>query len=60
MWQQEDLEARLNDVGGPIEPFDYSGKNVTLDFETNIGPLAGNVKLRDLLDTEGGLLCYTY
>lgn len=41
-------------------PFDYSGKNVTLDFEINIGPLAGNATLEELLDTRGETLCYTY
>jgi tyrosinase len=59
-WQQKDLRTRLNQVGGPIEPFDYSGKNVTLDFEVNIGLLAGNATLKDLLDTQGRTLCYTY
>lgn len=59
-WQQKDLKARLNDVGGPITPFDYGGKNVTLDFEVNMGLLAGNATLKDLLNTEGGTLCYTY
>ncbi|OAL02417.1 Di-copper centre-containing protein [Phaeosphaeriaceae sp. SRC1lsM3a] len=59
-WQQKDLKQRLNQVGGPITPFDYSGKNVTLDFEINIGLLAGNATLKDLLNTEGGTLCYTY
>ncbi|KAH4983491.1 hypothetical protein HBI68_195550 [Parastagonospora nodorum] len=59
-WQQKDLTARLNEVGGPIKPFDYSGKNVTLDFEVNIGPLAGNATIKHLLNTEGGTLCYTY
>ncbi|KNG49848.1 di-copper centre-containing protein [Stemphylium lycopersici] len=58
-WQQKDLETRLHQVGGPILPFDYSGKNVTLDFEVQLGKLAPTVQLRDLLDTEGGTLCYT-
>jgi tyrosinase len=60
LWQQKDLKERLNQVGGPVEPFDYSGKNVTLDFEVDIGALAGSVKLRDLLDIHGPTLCYTY
>lgn len=59
-WQQKDLKTRLNQVGGPIEPFDYSGKNVTLDFTINMGKLAGDAKLKSLLDTQGGTLCYTY
>ncbi|KAF1355754.1 monooxygenase [Lizonia empirigonia] len=60
MWQQKDLKARLNQVGGPILPFDYNGKNVTLDFEVNISRLAGNTTLKDLLNTQGKTLCYTY
>ena len=59
-WQQKDLETRLNQVGGPIEPFDYGGKNVTLDFKVNMGLLAEEVMLKDLLDVQGGTLCYTY
>ena len=31
-WQQKDLKTRLKQVGGPMEPFDYGGTNVTLDF----------------------------
>ena len=59
-WQQKDLTKRLNQVGGPIVPFDYSGQNVTLDFKINMGKLAGNATLKDLLNTKGGTLCYTY
>jgi tyrosinase len=60
MWQQKDLKDRENQVGGPIEPFDYSGKNVTLDFTVNMGELAGEATLKDLLNTQGSTLCYTY
>ncbi|KAF1980068.1 monooxygenase, partial [Bimuria novae-zelandiae CBS 107.79] len=60
MWQQKDLEARLNHVGRPVVPFDYSGTNVTLDFTINMGNLAGNATSKDLLNTQGETLCYTY
>ncbi|KAK2756789.1 hypothetical protein FQN54_005235 [Arachnomyces sp. PD_36] len=60
VWQQEDLDTRLNEVGGPVIPFDYSGKNVTLDFEINLGRLAGNATLHEILDTQSGVLCYDY
>ncbi|KAK8021782.1 hypothetical protein PG990_006920 [Apiospora arundinis] len=60
MWQQQDLETRLNQVGGPIVPMDYGGQNVTLDFTVNLGELAGDATLKQLLDTQGGVLCYTY
>ncbi|OCL13772.1 Di-copper centre-containing protein [Glonium stellatum] len=59
-WQQKDLKTRLNQVGGPIVPFDYSGQNVTLGFQVNMGKLAGNQTLKTLLNTVGGVLCYTY
>jgi len=59
-WQQKDLATRLNQVGGPIVPFDYGGTNVTLDFMINLGKLAGDATLKDLLNTQGGVLCYTY
>lgn len=60
LWQSKDLHRRLHQVGGPIVPFDYGGQNVTLDFEINIGALAPNVTLEQVLDTEGGVLCYRY
>jgi hypothetical protein len=59
-WQQKEMESRLNEVGGPIVPLDYSGQNVTLDFQINMGKLAGNATLGDLLNTQGNTLCYTY
>lgn len=59
-WQQKDLHTRLNEVGGPVVPFDYNGVNVTLDFEVNLGEIHGPEALKQLLDTEGGVLCYTY
>jgi tyrosinase len=59
-WQQLDLKTRLHQVGGPIMADDYSGKNVTLDFKVNLGKLGGDLKLSQLLNTEGGELCYTY
>ncbi|CAI7637454.1 unnamed protein product [Penicillium glandicola] len=59
-WQQKDLPTRYHQVGGPVTPLDYTGVNVTLDFEVNIGDLAPNATLENLLDTEGGTLCYSY
>ncbi|KAJ5762105.1 uncharacterized protein N7511_005487 [Penicillium nucicola] len=59
-WQNKDLPARLHQVGGPIMPFDYGGKNITLEFEVNIGRLAPHTAVGNLLNTQGGTLCYTY
>jgi tyrosinase len=56
----EGSPARLHEVGGPIEPFDHSGQNLTLDFKINIGKLAGNATLGQLLNTQGDVLCYDY
>jgi len=59
-WQQIDPEVRLHQTGGPVVPYDYTGTNVTLDFEINLGAIAPSIPLRDTLDTQGGLFCYTY
>ncbi|KAJ5174026.1 uncharacterized protein N7500_001957 [Penicillium coprophilum] len=59
-WQQKDLPARYRQVGGPVKSMDYTGVNVTLDFEINIGKLAPNATLESLLNTESGTLCYSY
>lgn len=59
-WQQIDPEVRHHQVGGPVKPYDYTGTNVTLDFEINLGAIAPSIPLRDTLDTQGGLFCYTY
>lgn len=59
-WQQNGLESRLHEVGGPIVPLEYGGQNETLDFQVNMGKLAGNATLGDLLNTQGNMLCYTY
>lgn len=59
-WQKKDLPRRLHQVGGPVASFDYGGVNVTLDYQVNLGELAGNVPLSQLLDIKGGFLCYDY
>lgn len=60
LWQKQDPEKRLHEVGGPVKMLDYGGVNVTLDFEVDLGVIAGSVKLGDLLDTQGSVLCYVY
>jgi tyrosinase len=52
-WWYKNLAARLNEVGGPVIPFDYGGVNVTLEFEINIGKNAGNITLHQALNTHG-------
>ncbi|KAH6723859.1 hypothetical protein BKA61DRAFT_626744 [Leptodontidium sp. MPI-SDFR-AT-0119] len=59
-WQNIDLEQRLNEVGGPIIPFNYGGENVTLDFTINLTPIAPAITLREALNAQGDTFCYTY
>jgi tyrosinase len=59
-WQYKNLTQRLNQVGGPVEPFDYSGVNVTLNFSIGLGLVAPNITLKQALDTQGDVMCYTY
>lgn len=59
-WQQKSLPTRYHQVGGPVNALDYTGANVTLDYEINIGQLAPNATLESLLNTEGDTLCYSY
>jgi len=53
----------MKDISGPIVPFDYENVkagNVTLDFEIHLNEVAPRVKVADLMDTTGGVLCYEY
>jgi tyrosinase len=54
------LTQRLNQVGGPVTPFDYSGVNVTLDFTIGLGLVAPNITLKQALNSPGDIMCYTY
>ncbi|TDZ67419.1 Tyrosinase-like protein orsC [Colletotrichum trifolii] len=63
-WQMKNISERLQDMTGPIVPYDYTnalGGNVTLDFEVRTNSSV-NVALpiRDLMDIGGGFLCYDY
>ncbi|KAI1408478.1 hypothetical protein F5Y13DRAFT_182677 [Hypoxylon sp. FL1857] len=67
-WQRNDWPNRKQDIGGPdtqwAYPYNYFGnkryKNVTLDFAMNFGERGGMLNIREVMDTQGGLLCYTY
>ena len=64
IWQLQDLAKRLLDVSftktmGNFPP----SANGTLDDMSNLGILAGDVKVRDLMSTMGGMdgkFCYIY
>ncbi|KAK7429634.1 hypothetical protein QQZ08_003829 [Neonectria magnoliae] len=70
-WQYQDWPARRRDIGGPdtqfAYPFAFFGdvdyKNVTLDYVMNFDKLIPgrqHFKIRDVMDIEGGALCYSY
>jgi len=59
-WQKRDLLVRLHQVGGPVIATDYTGVNVTLDFQVNLGPMGDPLPLEALLDIKGNILCYDY
>lgn len=59
-WQQKNPAVRLHEVGGKTIRNDATSPNVTDDFKVNLGAIAPSIPISDLLDTEGGVLCYTY
>ena len=64
IWQLHDLERRLVEVSKTLTMNnDPPSRNGTIDDLTNLGLLGGDVKLRDLMLTIGGMdgqLCYIY
>jgi len=67
-WQRKKWPARKTDIGGPdtmwAYPYNYFGdipyKNVTLKTPLNYGLIADTITINDVMDTQGGCLCYTY
>ena len=57
-WQNKDADKRLG--SGGVDGQDASGNAVTLDYVLNMGGLRPNVKVSDVINTQGSLLCYTY
>ncbi|KAK1754031.1 hypothetical protein QBC47DRAFT_429522 [Echria macrotheca] len=64
IWQMQDLETRLSQVSMTKTMYNNPpSENGTLDDVSNLGVLAGDVKVRDLMSTMGGMggrLCYIY
>ena len=58
IWQSQDLSARLKQISGPTS-LDGSG-NTTLATTLDFGPLAPEIAIADVMDIQGGLLCYDY
>ncbi|KAI5778768.1 hypothetical protein EDC01DRAFT_673260 [Geopyxis carbonaria] len=69
VWQKADLKNRLYEVSGSPIPWTLAlnpdlstipAGNVTLDFEVDLKNLGTTKKIRQLMDTKGGFLCYDY
>lgn len=58
IWQNADA-ARLSEVGGNTQP-DGSGPPLGLDYVLTSKGLRDDVTVRDVMDTQGGYLCYRY
>lgn len=67
-WQRAKWSTRKMEIAGPdtnfAYPFNFFGdipyKNITLDYSLSYPNFGSNITIRDVMDTEGGLLCYTY
>ena len=53
------LPSRLFDISGHSTP-DPPFSNITLDFKLDMGNLAPNITIRDVMDIHDQLNCYTY
>jgi tyrosinase len=56
IWQNSDVRTRTTTVGG----VDESGRRLSLDYSIALGGVREAVRIRDLLDTTGSVLCYKY
>jgi tyrosinase len=64
LWQQQDLEARINQYEGPKNNMRIF-KNMTqveasLEDIVEMGGFADDILVRDLMSTQSDLLCYSY
>ncbi|RPA77400.1 Di-copper centre-containing protein [Ascobolus immersus RN42] len=66
-WQNANPSKRTFDISLTmfprntfLQPKPAPAGNVTLDFEINLGGLAGSVTMRDIMDTKSGINCYEY
>ena len=58
-WQQVDVKNRLRDYSGRAV-FNSTEGRAGLDDVLWFGDLGPSVKVSDIMDTRGGLLCYMY
>jgi tyrosinase len=69
-WQSRDLERRVREMTGPLRPrtdifrgsnyTDFPQKNITMDWELDLGRLAPKVKTREIMHIQRGILNYRY
>lgn len=59
-WQAVNPSKRLFETGGPTIPFQVNGTQVTLDFPLNMQWMAPTITVGDVMNIQGGLLCYEY
>ncbi|KAK2783853.1 hypothetical protein FQN53_008915 [Emmonsiellopsis sp. PD_33] len=57
LWQLRDKPNRVKSYGGMA---DSSGRNVTLSDILPLGGLEKDIAVADVMDTEGGEMCYRY
>ncbi|KAF4416224.1 hypothetical protein F53441_14557 [Fusarium austroafricanum] len=57
-WQSEDLGNRLYQLGGPSTQGE--SEELTLDYVMTTYGIRPNVTVRDVMDIQGGYLCYKY
>lgn len=57
-WQSEDPANRLYQLGGPVKQ--GGSEETTLDHVMTTYGIRPNVTVRDVMDIQGGFLCYEY
>ena len=60
IWQSGDLPARLEQISGGTSIDDSSNVGTTLATTLDVGLLGPNVTIADVMDVQGGVMCYEY
>lgn len=61
-WQSKDPSNRLYQLGGPSSqgPCEGECEETTLDYIMTTYEIRPNVTVKDVMDIQGGYLCYNY
>ncbi|KAI5803488.1 hypothetical protein DFH27DRAFT_50436 [Peziza echinospora] len=60
-WQSAKPSVRLTEIGGPVNMMNMPpGANVTLSYPLNLGRLAPQITVADVMDISKGKMCYKY